>query len=185
MPDANLLRAGGKLELSDVVKYLYFHTLVRTWYLTIFFILMLLFCVFGFVAVLSTGDSERLRNPGTSYLIMFIFVSLQFFLPYIVARRQISKLPYFREPMRYQFADDRIRLEGASFSSEITWPLVKRVYETKNAFLIYHSAPTAWIIPKRFFWGNDSEIQHWRKFVVGRLAKPRMFHAPEFPATWL
>ncbi len=144
----------------------------------------LLFSFLGFAAVLSTGDPERLKNPGTFYVILFFLVLLPFGTTYLSARRQYATLRYLREPMRYHFASDQIRLEGSNFSSEMTWPLVQGVYETKRAFLIYQTAQSAWILPKRFFWGEDDEIERWRRFVTRHLTKPKLFRRPELLGAW-
>src|SRR5438105_12210803 len=101
MSDDNALQAAGKLEFSDVVRFQYFHQTCRRRYLAIFSILVPLFCLFGFAAVLSTGNVERIRNPGWFYIIMFFLVLLQWVIPYFGARRHYAKLQYLREPMRY------------------------------------------------------------------------------------
>jgi hypothetical protein len=86
--------------------------------------------------------------------------------------------------MRYHFTSERIRLEGANFFSEINWPLVHGVYETKGAFLIYQSPQAAWILPKRFFWGEEREVERWRQFVIQHLTKPGLFRRPEVLGAW-
>ena len=181
MPEDNPLQAAGELTFPDVVRFQYFHYIRRFGLVTGF---CLLFSLFGFAAVLSTGDPERLRNPGVFYVILFFLVLLQLGLPYLGARRQYATLGFLRGPMRYHFTSERVRLEGSSFSGEIAWPLVNRVYETKRAFLIYQTPQTAWILPKRFVWGEDKEVQRWRLFVTRHLTKPKLFRRPELLGAW-
>jgi hypothetical protein len=163
MPAETPLQPAGELTLADVIKFSYFHYALRFWSVTL---LCLLFSLFGLITVLLTGDPERLQNPGFFYVIMLLFALLQLGLPYLCARKQYARLRYLREPMRYQFTNEMIRLEGPSFSGEITWPLVHSVYETRSTFLIYQSPQVAWILPKRFFCGESQEIQRWRQFVT-------------------
>jgi len=175
------LQPAGQLTVADVVRFGYFHYIRRFWPLTAF---CLALSLLGFLSVLSSGDSERLQNPGLFYVFLFVFTFLQFGIPYLGARRQYAALRYLREPMRFHFTTERIRLEGPSFSGEASWPLVHSVYETKNAFLIYQSSQAAWILPKRFFWGEDQEIQRWRQFVIQHLTKPGLFRKPELLGAW-
>ena len=175
------LQPAGVLTLADVVRFNYFH-LSRFWFVPAF---VFAFSVFDLFAVLRTGDPERLQNPGSSYLIGLAFSMLMFGSPYLGAWLQFAKLAYFRGPVRYHLTSDRIRLEGAAFSSEIGWTLVQNVYETNGAFLIYQSAQVAWILPKRFFWGQDALVQRCRQLMQQRLSRPGLFHAPTWRGTWL
>jgi YcxB-like protein len=182
---AESLQAAGKLTIADLTRFQFFHRARRQWYLAIPILLMLIFCLLGIGVVLSTGDVERIENPGSSYFIMLAFLLLYFVVPFVAARQQYAKQQYLREPMRYQFTDEHVRLEGASFSTEVKWSLVQGVYETKSSLFIYQSPQGAWILPKRFFWGDDRTLQLCRNFIVAHLANRKLFHVSEIPGNWL
>ena len=174
-------QAAGQLTSSDVIRFSYFHFLRRFWVIVV---VILLFSLFGLFAVLLTGDPERLQNPGSFYLMGLGIVFLNLGYPYVGARIQYSRRRYLREPMRFYFTPERVRLEGANFSGEMTWALVHSVCETKAAFLIYQTSQTAWILPKRFFWGEDRRIQECRQFIKQHLTKPTLFRGPMWLGNW-
>ena len=171
------LQPAGKLTLADVIRFSYFHYARRVWILTGFCVV---FALFGIVVVISTGDPQRLQNPGSFYLFLLVFAFLQFVVPYVSARRLYAKLVYLSEPMRFLLTSERVRLEGPNFSGEMTWPLVHSVYETKNAFLIYQTSQLAWILPKRFFWGEEHQIERCRELAKQCLRMPKLFHESDW-----
>jgi hypothetical protein len=182
VPTERALQPAGELAPADVIRFSYFHYVRRFWIVGVW--LLFLFFLAGLGAVFSSGDPDNPQNRGALYLPTLVVALLMFGLPYLSARRQHAKLLYLREPMRYYFTNEGIRLEGPNFSSEIAWKLVQRVYETKRAFLIYQSSQTAWILPKRFFWGEDLAIQGCRQFIVQHLTKPKLFHGPTRLDAW-
>ena len=174
MTTEQFLQPAGKLTSADLVRFHFFHTWGRSWLLTGVVLIAWIFPIFGLVAVLSTGDPERLKNPGQFYFFGLLWPLLLTALPYWSARRQYAKHVYLREPMRYYFGHDRISLEGPSFNGEIEWKLVDRIYETRSLFLIYHSQ-VAWMLPKRFFWGDKTAIKQWKHFAITHLNKRDQF----------
>ena len=117
-------------------------------------------------------------------MFLLILGLVQLGVPYVSARRQYSKTQFLREAMRFQITREKIRLEGPSFSTEIAWPLVKAAYETKNAFLIYQTAQTAWILPKRFFWGDSDLVAQCRQLMSQRLVGPQRLRSTSIFASW-
>ncbi len=173
----------GTLAQSDLVRFQYFHANRRWWPITLMFILFTLLAFFFIFVVLLTGDVERFKNPGLNYVIFLCFGMLFFLFPYRAAKRQYRSQQYFRERILCRVSDNGFRLEGSGFSTEIAWALMHNVYETKTAFLIYHTPRLAWILPKRFFTGQH-EIEDWKKFVKAHLPNPKLFRRPARILSW-
>ena len=141
---------------------------------------MVLLSLVALIAVATTGDLERLKNPGLYYFIALFCVLLILVGPFVRARKQYRQLQYLREKMQYHFTSDELGLNGPSFSGNIAWKLVQKVYETKTLFVIYQTPEQAWVLPKRFF-GDQDEITVWKEFVIAHLTNPQLFQ----PAGWL
>jgi hypothetical protein len=184
MSEERPIEAAGELELADVIRFQYFH-FAKTRWIPICTIATLAFSIFGLAAVLSTGDPERLRNPGSYYLIFPIFALLAWAAPYFAARKQFAKIQWLREPMRYRFDDEGPHVAGPSFSGTIVWKVLPGIHETKTLFIVYQTSQAAWIIPKRFFWGDERELTRFRSFAIAHLAEPGKFHSIVFPGKWL
>lgn len=181
MPTEILLQPAGRLSKTDVIKFAYFHHLRRFWPLVA---LCLCFSLLGLLAVISTGDPDRLRNPGSLYFFLLILALVQLGIPYLSAWRQYSKTQFLRDPMRFHITREKIRLEGSNFSSEVTWQFVKAAYETKNAFLIYQTAQMAWILPKRFFWGDSELLAQGRQIIAQSLVEPQRLRSVAILSSW-
>jgi hypothetical protein len=181
-----VMQAAGELTVEDIVRFHYFHQARRLWPVALFFAVILIMSLTAIIAVVSTGKVDRLVNPGIYWAIPFLWAALFIASPYWNARRQRKLQQYLREPIRYHFTPDRLQLEGPHYSTEITWSLVLRVYETKTTFLIYYEPNTAWILPKRFFWNDERAVQRWREFARENLTRyKRAFHAPGMLSTWI
>lgn len=171
------LEPAGLLTISDAARFHYFHVVRRGWPIAGIVLLMFAMSVFGLLVVVVSGDMERMKNLGLMWLVFLVWTLLACASPYWSARRQFAKQDHLRQPMRFYFREDRVRQEGPNFSGELSWQIIAGVYETNSLFLIYHqSHQMAWILPKRFFWGDELMIQRWRKFVTGHLSSPRLFH---------
>jgi hypothetical protein len=176
-----LLQPSGRLNRTDVVKFAYFHHLRRFWLLIG---LCLAFSMLGILAVVTSDDPDRLQNPGSAYFFLLVFGLIQLGLPCLSGWRQYSKMQVLREAMRFHITGEKIRLEGPNFSSEVMWPLVQAAYETRNAFLIYQSAQMAWILPKRFFWGDSELLAQGRQIISQSLVKPRRLRSVALLSSW-
>jgi hypothetical protein len=183
MPTEQPLQLAGTLTFADVARFQYFHANRRLWMLTVFAVLLVLFSLFGIVVVLLRAGAGSFANPGLYYVFMLCWAPFLLVNPYRAARRQYRSQQYLREPMQFRFTDDGVQLQGPNFVSKLSWVLVQRVYETRTAFLIYQAPQVAWILPKRLF-SSNAEIQSWKEFVVGQLAKPELYHRPGWVGAW-
>jgi hypothetical protein len=156
MTTESALQPAGVLTFGDIARSQYFHIARRYWLLAAFAgaAFMLLIAAFGIVVGVSSGETKLMESSGTILLFSLAWLSLIFIPPLWAARTQQKALRWLREPIRYDFGEERVRLEGASFSAEFDWSLVQGVYETKTLFVVYQSRQAIWIVPKRFF-GSD------------------------------
>jgi hypothetical protein len=175
----------GVLSLSDIVRFQYFHLMRKAWPAALVIALMLLACIVGTCLILLAGDLSRLVNPGLFLVIFSLGACLLGASPYWSARKQFSTQKFLQKPMRFTFGLDRVRLEAPDFAGELSWPIVHRVDETNSLFLIYHNPHIAWILPKRFFWGEEQLIQQWRDFAAKQLGKPHRLHRHDVLGKWL
>ena len=184
MPTDTLLQAAGELTLADIVRFQYFHFARKVWPVMLVSVAML-FALVGIFSVLATGNIERWKNPGVQWVVLFFWTALALTGPYWAARRQRAQQSYLRMPMRYHFTADRVRLEGPQFSGEITWSLIRGIYETQNMFVLYHSPRMAWILPKRFFWNDERLVRQWRDWVIRQLPERKGFHKLGLLGRWM
>lgn len=183
MSEEHQLQAAGELQLDDLLRFQYFHLLGRNWLIA--FAVLAAFCLslLGIIVCLASGDPRKIQNPGLQWLFLLGFGVLLLGQLHWSARRQFAKQRYLREPMRYLTSEERVGLQSPSYSSEVDWAMIQAIYETKSLFLIYTAPQVAWVLPKRFFWGDEQRALAWKQFAMRKLAG--RFHQPGTVAAWL
>jgi len=143
--------------------------------------------LFNFATV---GDPYSYLHLVLSNAAPFVFLLVAWIvvvagiLPYVNARRSFAQFPELREPTTYTFNAQGIVATRKSSTFRIDWVLVKRVRETKSAYIVYRSPRlAAMLVPKRFF-RSESEIRQWRQIVTARI-NPRQIENPGLVARWL
>jgi len=63
--------------------------------------------------------------------------------------------------IEYDITSDKMKITGTSFNSELDWSTTYKIEELKNWFLVYGSAQTANLIPKKDM--TDDEINTLRE----------------------
>lgn len=167
------IEATGRLEIADLARYQYYHSLRRTWPLVILLALVALVAVITFPFVLADSSSDWqliLANAVPFFLLLFFWLGLMLFLPYRNAKRQYAAQSYLRESTSFSFTQEEIALRADSVSSSMAWTAIREVRETQNLFLIYHGRNIAMVVPKRFFPTQDA-ITQWKHLVSSATGK--------------
>ena len=186
METASTLELHGTLDIRDLARVQYFHAL-RLWpFAATVVVLLLLMFLFNLATV---GDPEAyfhlvLANAGPfEFLLVAWIVVVVGVAPYFNARRNFAQHRELREPTTYTFNNEGIVATAQSLTWRIDWGLVKRVRETKSAYIVYRSPRLpAMLLPKRFF-RSESEMTQWRQIVTARII-PRQIEKPGFVARW-
>lgn len=136
----------GKLETSDVVKFMFYHNYSRLGGLLtgIFGLLGLIISPIMFV----TGDMISGAILALIGFMYGIFTPLGF---YTKARRQIRMNPVFKNKMNFRFTSDFLKVQLYTGASEVVWQDVYRIKSLKSHFLIYLKENNALIVPFRYF----------------------------------
>jgi hypothetical protein len=180
------IELSGTLSVRDLARIQYFHAL-RLWPLAAAVVTLL---VLLFLFNLATaGDPETYCKlvvanaaPFEFLLIAWVVVAVGI-MPYVNARRSFAHLTELREPTTYTFNAEGIVTAGQSMTWRIDWGMVKRVRETKSAYIVYRSPRlAAMLLPKRFFL-SEAEMTLWRDLVTACIV-PRQIEKPGFIARW-
>jgi hypothetical protein len=159
----------GTLDLADITRFQYFHTLRRTWPIAVFTALLMLLLVpilvLGGIANPEPAWRTIFTNALPFFLLLAFCILFLGVMPRRNARKQLAAQSYLREPITYIFTCETITGTGPSAHWSIAWNVLKRVRETKTLFLLYHAPNIAVVVPKRFF-QSPSEIEKWRQLVV-------------------
>jgi hypothetical protein len=181
-----VLELCGTLDLADLTRFQYFHTLRRTWPIAILAgLTLILFVPLATFAWIANPDSDWLpliTNAGPFVLLMVLWLCVLGIMPYRNARKALATQSHLREPITYVFTAETISGTGRSAQWSMAWNIVRRIRETKSLFLLYHHPNAAFVVPKRFFQGA-SEMDTWRQF-VGTHMDSKHIDKPGFVARW-
>jgi hypothetical protein len=122
--------------------------------------LIIIIYIFGTLMFIgSVAYFIGLRFPGIEppYFHLLFSIGILVSFPLIIYRA--SKRNYYsnarlQEKIIYEFSDDRIYINGESFSADMDWEKIHSVEILKKWILIYQSKVTAHILPKSTF-GNE------------------------------
>jgi hypothetical protein len=98
---------------------------------------------------------------------VFVFV-----LPLLSARR-LLKDERFNRGVSYQFSSAGIHVETPVSKADLTWDAVRRVSETRSAFLIFTNPNVANTVPKRCF-DNVMCVTALRELFRAHVSKTRL-----------
>ena len=85
------------------------------------------------------------------------------FSVYRSANKNYNSNQRLTEVITYEFDHERVRIEGESFNSELTWPKTHKVLELKDWVLIYQNKLVANVIPKESF--SSQQLTEFRQLV--------------------
>lgn len=93
-------------------------------------------------------NREFLESASIWLMVFFVFIIIR---TYFSVKNIFNSNKKIQEVISYTFTDEKIRTEGETFDGDFTWNSVYKVKENKEWFLIYQSAQTMNMIPKKFF----------------------------------
>ncbi|WP_336731307.1 YcxB family protein [Chryseobacterium sp. VD8] len=125
----------------------------------------LLILLFFIVKLCADGNSEQeiLLSASMWLGIMFLFIVIRSFLRLRFAFSSNKKI---QEPITYIFT------EGETFDAEFAWNTVYKVKENKEWFLIYQSAQTMNMVPKKYF--TKDQITGLRRMITENNVKAKL-----------
>jgi hypothetical protein len=113
----------------------------------VFPIIALIF--FGINYFNTDNDNREFMESASIWLIVFsVFIIIR---TYFSVKNIFNSNKKIQEVISYTFTDKKIRTEGETFDGDFTWNSVYKVKENKDWFLIYQSAQTMNMVPKKFF----------------------------------
>jgi YcxB-like protein len=135
------------------------------------------------VVVLLTHNWELVRHNGTPFLLLLMFWVVIATAPYRGAKRLMKTSGYLSAPVTYTFSSQGVHSAGRHISSDISYEALWAVRETKSLFLLYMSATSALVLPKRFF-KDAAQQDDWRILVEQRIS-PKRIARLGFLGRWL
>lgn len=113
----------------------------------VFPIIALIF--FGINYFNTNNDNREFMESASIWLmVFFVFIIIR---TYFSVKNIFNSNKKIQEVISYTFTDEKIRTEGETFDGDFTWNSVYKVKENKDWFLIYQSAQTMNMVPKKFF----------------------------------
>ncbi len=148
--------------------FLMFHLKSSLTRLIAFPLLILLFFI---VKQFTDGNSEKeiLLSASMWFGILFLFIVIRSFLRLRFAFNSNKKI---QESISYTFTREKIKTKGETFDDEFTWNNVYKVKENKEWFLIYQSAQTMNMVPKKFF--TKEQISELRDIIKSNNVKSKL-----------
>lgn len=135
--------------------------------------LISLFCLIGFFMMILTDYEQASPFEMLKPLLIFSgILALSCWSVYAQSKRSYKTTNSVHEPIVYTFSEGGIHIKGKSFETELQWPIVYQVKETKRLFLLYQNSLAANIVPKNAF-SSKEEISALRKLIA---AQPNMKH---------
>lgn len=114
-------------------------------------------------------NREFLESASIWLLVFFVFIIMR---TYFSVKNIFNSNKKIQEVITYTFTDEKIRTEGETFDGDFTWNSVYKVKENKEWFLIYQSAQTMNMIPKKFF--TKDEITELRNLIKKNKVKAKL-----------
>lgn len=174
----------GTLTFGDILRYQYSQCYRRTWWIVLLGLLVsLAFVVLAALVVVLTADFQFARKTGTPFLLLFLFWTWIAIVPYISAKKQMKTNILLTTPINFVFSSQGIHRSGSHFSGELSYEALWAVGETKSFFLLYLSAVSAVVLPKRFF-ESATQQRNWRALIEEKTS-PKKITKRGFLGRWL
>lgn len=97
---------------------------------------------------------------SSELIVPLILIFMPLVSTYFMARLNYNSNQRLREPMEYIFSDDKLTVQGESYSTQFTWEKLYKVTQTKNWIFIWQNRMSATPIAKKDLSDRDiSEIK--------------------------
>lgn len=152
-----------RINFNDYFKLNYILTYKNRWaiYISIVGLLMLAVTVLYY-----SGLTPEIFAKGTTpYFQLFFGLFTSIGIPisiYFMAKKNFKTSERLQEEIEYDFTNEKFKLTGNSFSSEMTWDKTYKIQELKNWYLIYQNRKVANLIPKSNL--STDQIEYLRTF---------------------
>lgn len=134
----------------------------------VFPIIALIF--FGINYFNTDNDNREFMESASIWLIVFfVFIIIR---TYFSVKNIFNSNKKIQEVISYTFTDEKIRTKGETFDGDFTWNSVYKVKENKDWFLIYQSAQTMNMVPKKFF--TKDQISELRDLIRQNKVKAKL-----------
>jgi YcxB-like protein len=179
----SVVEVSGTLAVGDLRRFLYSRN-VRPAFMMVVIVTSIVICLFQYNAIANNSNLPDALQKGFApfAVVLLIWIGLIAVWPLWSAKKEFASQVYLRERLTICFTPDGISSEGTGVSSKGGWVKVKRVRETKSLFLLYYSATTALVLPKRFFQSPD-EMERWRQLIAS-CVDPKLIEKPSFVGRW-
>jgi len=94
------------------------------------------------------------------------------------AKDLLKNSPALRGPTRWSFSDAGIQVSGPTGNSNVEWKAFIKAQETEPQFLLYPYTHIAYVIPKRYFAGQE-EIRDFREMLRRNVSEAKLRAIPE------
>ncbi|MBC7556806.1 MAG: YcxB family protein [Chryseobacterium sp.] len=117
-------------------------------------------------------EGFELSNPYFNLLLAFAILIILPIFNYFGFRKSFSSNKRLQENIIYEIDEDKIKMIGESFDSEIDWSGIYKIVEYKNWFLLFQNSNIANFLPKKFLTGN--QIREFRSLILKNNVKSRL-----------
>ena len=97
--------------------------------------------------------------PYFQFIFGFFIIAILPFSIYRSGKKNFSSHGRLQEKIIYEFTDERIKITGETFNSELDWTKTYKITELKNWILIYQNRQIANILSKDSFGDKISEFR--------------------------
>ena len=153
------------ITFKDFLMFHLKNSLIR---IIVFPIIALIF--FGINYYNADNDNrEFMESASVWLLVFFVFIIIR---TYFSVKNIFYSNKNIQEMISYTFTDEKIRTEGKTFDAYFTWDLIYKVKEKKEWFLIYQTAQTMNMVPKKFF--TKDQISELRDLIRKNNVKAKL-----------
>lgn len=153
------MKINTKIDFKSYSKF-QFHSVYRK----ISSIVMVIIGISLFVSFIFWELEEiELSNP---YFNLFFAISILVILPifyYLSIKKNFNSNKRLQENIIYEINNEKIKITGESFDSEMDWNGIYKIIEYKNWFLLFQNSNNANFLPKKFL--NENQILEFRSLV--------------------
>ncbi len=153
------------ITFKDFLMFHLKNSLIR---IIVFPIIALIF--FGINYYNADNDNrEFMESASVWLLVFFVFIIIR---TYFSVKNIFYSNKNIQEMISYTFTDEKIRTEGKTFDTYVTWDSIYKVKEKKEWFLIYQTAQTMNMVPKKFF--TKDQISELRDLIRKNNVKAKL-----------